>query len=87
MYGLLKTRKLSEPSLQCDCKISQSLPASDLASGQHLSGNKECMKYYEDKQFSILTKGRTHFHLSAPEACSSKFSNLNSAAKKNSSTH
>ena len=43
--------------------MSRSLSARDSEIGQHFFRNKECAKHYEDKQFSILAKGGTHFQL------------------------
>ena len=42
--------------------------AHDSAIGQHLLQNPTCASHYSDAQFSILSHGRTSFHLSALEA-------------------
>jgi len=40
----------------------------DSAIGLHLLRNSICAQNYDDKQFSILAKGRSPFHLSVLEA-------------------
>ena len=40
----------------------------DSAIGLHLLQNPDCTAHYRDRQFSILAKARTRFHLAAVEA-------------------
>ena len=56
----------------------------DLAIGLYLLCNPTCAQHYDDSIFSILTKGRSLFHLSALEATFIKLPNLFFADKKNS---
>ena len=56
-------------SIKRQCKsASQLSPASYPAIGQHLLENKDCTIHYDDKQFSILANGRSHFRLSTLQA-------------------
>ena len=40
----------------------------DLANGLHLLQNPDCAAHYHDRQFSIMAKARTLFHLADLEA-------------------
>ena len=44
------------------------VPQCDSAIGLHLLQNKDCASNYNDQQFSILSRARSTFHLSALEA-------------------
>ena len=50
------------------CKLTNHEPICDSAIGQHLLTNQSCALHYSDDRFSILSKGRSAFHLSALEA-------------------
>jgi len=63
-----------------DCKSSIQVPTTqslscESAIGLHLIHNPICAQNYNDKQFSILAKGRSLFHLSFLEAIFKKTSN------------
>ena len=49
-------------------KITNWTPSCDSAIGTHLLTNKACAAHYNDKQFSILSKARSEFHLSVLES-------------------
>ena len=55
------------PTRDCKTKIS-SIHNCDSAIGLHLLQNDECAKLYNDRQFSILVKALTPFHLAVLEA-------------------
>ena len=50
------------------CKLTNHEPICDSAIVQHLLTNQSCALHYSDDRFSILSKGRSAFHLSALEA-------------------
>ena len=50
------------------CKLTNHEPICDSAIGQHLLTNQSCALHCSDDRFSILSKGRSAFHLSALEA-------------------
>ena len=50
------------------CKLTNHEPICDSAIGQHLLTNQSRALHYSDDRFSILSKGRSAFHLSALEA-------------------
>jgi len=51
-----------------ECKVKKSNPISDSAIGLHLLQNKNCANNYNVNQFSILSTGRSSFHLATLEA-------------------
>ena len=55
------------------CKLTNHEPICDSAIG-HLLTNQSCTLHYSDDSFSILSKGRSAFHLSALEATYIKIS-------------
>ena len=52
------------------------------AIGQHLLQNRICAREYNDNKFSILSRGRTSFHLSTLEATYIKTSKPNLCKRK-----
>jgi len=59
------------PKRNCKEKINTTKPPqcdSAITAGLHLLQNKQCANNYNDQQFSILTRARSAFHLSALEA-------------------
>jgi len=72
------------------CKSSTQLPTTQLscdsAIGLHLLRNTICAQNYDDKQFSILAKGRSAFHLSVLESIFIKTLNPILCRQKNLST-
>ena len=55
-------------AFNCSCKLTNHEPICDSAIEQHLLTNQSCALHYSDDRFSILSKGRSAFHLSALEA-------------------
>ena len=55
-------------SLSRSCKTNQSQRFHESAIGQHLLDNAQCALHYNINKFSILSRGRSAFHLSALEA-------------------
>ena len=56
------------PRRNCKTKTPPNQLECDSAIGLHLLQNPNCAAHYHDRQFSILTKARTQFHLAALEA-------------------
>ena len=52
----------------CKAKTPLNQLECDSAFGLHLLQNPDCAAHYHDRQFSILSKARTQFHLAALEA-------------------
>ena len=50
------------------CKLTNYDLSCDSAIGRHLLENQSCAFHYSDDRFSVLSKGRSAFHLSALEA-------------------
>ena len=56
-------------SLSRSCKTNTRLQQfHESAIGQHLLDNAQCALHYSNKKFSILSRGRSSFHLAALEA-------------------
>ena len=51
-----------------DCKSTKSVKQCDSAIGLHLLNNKECADSYSDKNFEIIGRARSSFHLGTLEA-------------------
>ena len=62
-----KPRKVL-PRRNCKAKTPLNQLECDSAIGLHLLPNADCAAHYHDRQFSILAKARTQFHLPALEA-------------------
>lgn len=56
------------PPRSCKSQLSTQSLSCESAIGQHLLCNKDCAANYNDSRFSVLSRGRTHFHLSTLEA-------------------
>ena len=56
------------PRRNCKAKTPLHQMECDSAIGLHLLQNPDCAGHYHDRQFSILAKARTQFHLAALEA-------------------
>ena len=57
-----------QPRRNCKAKTPINQLECDSAIGLHLLQNPVCAAHYHDRQFSILAKARTQFHLAALEA-------------------
>ena len=56
------------PRRNCNAKTPLNQLECDSADGVHLLQNPDCTAQYHDRQFSILAKARTQFHLAFLEA-------------------
>ena len=56
------------PRQNCKAKTPLNRLECDSSIGLHLLQNRDCAAHYHDRQFSILAKARTQFHLAALEA-------------------
>ena len=74
------------PRRNCKAKTSLNQLECDSAIGLHLLQNPDCAAHYLDRQFSILAKARTQFHLAALEAIFIITQQPICAGRKNSST-